>query len=456
MSSLTLRDGALEVVRRLRDRGFTAYWVGGCVRDLEMSREPHDYDVATDARPSEVATLFSDAVLVGVKFGVVVVPLNGHHYEVSTFRAEGPYVDGRRPTRVEFVDPRSDVLRRDFTINGLLHDPLTGRTIDYVGGRADIAKRLIRTIGQPQIRFAEDRLRMLRAVRLAAELEFDIDVDTFSAIAGQAASIAEVSAERIRDELLRLLVATGRGQGVRLLRTSGLLQAILPEVAATDGVPQPPEFHPEGDVFTHTVLALERLQNPSPVLAIATLLHDIGKPVTLSVSDRIRFNEHDAVGAEMAEAICRRFRFSGQDTERIVALVRDHLRVKDLPRMRPAKAKRFLLDPASSDHLELHRADCLASHGSLDVYQWAVASLQELAAQPPSHERLISGDDLLTLGYPPGPHYKTILDYVEDARLEGTVRTREEALTLVRKLFPFAESTQSPRSSRSTSKDAES
>ncbi len=436
---MTLRDGAVEVVRRLRGHGFAAYWVGGCVRDLEMGRESHDYDIATDAPPSEVATLFPHAVLVGVKFGVVVVPLDGHHYEVSTFRAEGPYADGRRPSRVEFVDAQSDVTRRDFTINGLLHDPLTGQTIDYVGGRADIARRIVRTIGPAHIRFAEDRLRMLRAVRLATELQFDLEDETFRAIAAQAPSSAEVSAERTRDELLRLLTDPGRGRGVRLLHASGLLQVILPEVAAMSGVPQPPEFHPEGDVFTHTVLALEQLRDPSPILAMATLLHDIGKPPTLSVSDRIRFNEHDVVGAEMAEAICRRLRLSGQDTERIVALVRDHLRVKDLPKMRPAKAKRFLLDPASADHLELHRADCLASHGNLDVYHWAVAARQELAAAPLDRQRLISGDDLLALGYQPGPQFKTILDYVEDARLEGRVRTRDEALHLVRETFPVKE-----------------
>src|SRR2546425_10534769 len=235
MSAMTLREGAVEVVRRLREHGFTAYWVGGCVRDLEMGREPHDYDAATDARPSEVATLFPNAVLVGVKFGVVVVPLNGHHYEVSTFRTEGPYVDGRRPSRVEFVDAPSDVTRRDFTIHGLLHDPLTGQIIDHVGGRADIARRIVRTIGQPRIRFAEDRLRMLRAVRLAAELQFDIDDDTFRAIAEQASAIPEVSAERIRDELQRLLTAPGRGGGGRLRHPTGLVQGILPEYAATAG-----------------------------------------------------------------------------------------------------------------------------------------------------------------------------------------------------------------------------
>src|SRR3989442_3766970 len=401
-----------------------------------MGREPHDYDVATDARPSEVATLFPNAVLVGVRLGVLVVPLSGHHYEVSTYRPEGPYVNGRRPSRVEFVDAQSDVIRRDFTINGLLHDPLTGQTIDYVGGRTDIARRIVRTIGPPRIRFAEDRLRMLRAVRLAAELQFDIDDDTFRAIAEQASAIPEVSAERIRDEMQRLLTAPGRGRGVRLLHASGLLQVILPEVAATAGVPQPPEFHPEGDVFIHTVLALEHLRDPSPVLAMATLLHDIGKPPTFSQSDRIRFNEHDAVGARMAEDICRRLRLSGHQNQRIVALRRDHLRIKDLPKMRPAKAKRFLLQPDIADHLELHRADCLASHRNLDVYTWATEALAELSAQHPDRERLVTGDDLVALGYPPGAQFKTILDYVEDARLEGRVASRDAALAFIRQTFP--------------------
>ncbi len=436
MSEGTLRAGAVEVVRRLRDRGFAAYWVGGCVRDLEMGRGPHDYDIATSARPSEVAALFEEMVLVGARFGVVVVAVGGHHYEVSTFRAEGPYLDGRRPSRVEFVDAQADVTRRDFTINGLLHDPLTATTLDYVGGRADIALQLVRTIGNPESRFGEDRLRMLRAIRLAAELEFAVEEQTCQAIRTHAAAIGEVSAERIRDELLRVLTSAGRGRGMRLLHESGLLQVILPEVAATVGVPQPPEFHPEGDVFTHTVLALERLRDPSHILAMATLLHDIGKPPTFSRSDRIRFSEHDAVGAEMAEAICRRLRLSGHETERIVALVRDHLRIKDLPKMRAAKAKRFLRQPDVADHLELHRADCLASHGDLSVYTWATAALAEVAAQPADHPRLVTGDDLLALGYRPGPQFKTILDYVEDARLEGRVASREAALALIRQAFP--------------------
>jgi poly(A) polymerase len=432
---VTAREGAEVVVRTLRGAGYRAYWVGGCVRDLLMGRQPHDYDIATDAPPEVVAGLFARVHLVGVRFGVVVVTLDGHRYEVTTFRAEGPYADGRHPSRVEFADPRADAQRRDFTVNGLLYDPLTGEVVDHVGGQADIAGRLIRTIGPPQVRFAEDRLRMLRAVRLAAELQFDLEEQTHQAIVAEAPRIVEVSAERIRDELLRLLTSPGRGRGVRLLQATGLLHAVLPEVAATVGVPQPPEFHPEGDVFTHTVLTLEHVRDPSPVLALAALLHDIGKPLTLTRSDRIRFHEHDRVGAELAEEVCRRLRLSAEEAARVVELVRDHLRVRDLPRMRPARAARFLLGPHAADHLELHRADCLASHGDLSVYQWAQQTRRRLLARPPG-PRLLTGDDLIALGYPPGPQFREILDAVEDARLDGRVATREEAVAWVRQMFP--------------------
>jgi len=434
-----LRDGAVEVVRILRDRGFTAYWVGGCVRDLEMGREPHDYDIVTDARPEQVAGAFPGARLVGARFGVVVVPRDGHQYEVSTFRAEGPYLDGRRPSHVEFVDAQADVRRRDFTINGLLHDPLTGTTIDYVGGRDDVARRLVRTIGDPMARFAEDRLRMLRAIRLAAELEFEIDPATVEAIHRQAGAITQVSPERIRDELLRLLVSPGRGRGLHRLRETGLLRAVLPEVEAMAGVPQPPEFHPEGDVFTHTVLAVERVRDPHPVLALAALLHDVGKPPTFARSDRIRFHQHDEVGAQMAEAVCRRLRVPGDATARIVALVREHLRVKDLPGMRPAKARRFLLREDAADHLELHRADCLASHGDLEVYRWAVAAREALQRASPRPRPLLTGDDLIAMGYRPGPRFREILEAALDAQLEGAIHTPQEAREFVRRRYPARE-----------------
>ncbi len=433
----TLRDGAIEVVRRLRGAGFVAYWVGGCVRDLEMGREPHDYDIVTDARPEQVSPLFDHAVLVGAEFGVVVVSERGHQYEVATFRTEGPYLDGRRPSYVKFATVEDDVHRRDFTINGLLLDPLTRETVDLVGGRGDIKRRLIRTIGAAEERFAEDFLRMPRAVRLAAELGFTIEPDTYRSIRGLAPSVARVSAERIRDELLRLLAARGRSNGVRLLDESGLIDVILPEVAATKGVEQPPEFHPEGDVFTHTLLALEHLEDPSPELALAVLLHDVGKPPTMTRTDRIRFNNHDDVGAQMTEAICRRLRCSNDQTERVVALVRDHLRIKDLPKMRQAKAARFLLREDAADHLELHRADCLASHGDLSVFEWAANTRRELHAARPAQKRLITGDDLIAMGMQPGPKFKDIIEFVEDAQLEGRVHTRDEALTLVRQTFPM-------------------
>ena len=434
--ALTLREGAVRIVRVLRESGFSAYWVGGCVRDIEMGRTPHDYDIVTDAHPEQVTAVFPEARQVGAQFGVVVVPVEGRLYEVATFRAEGPYLDGRRPSRVEFVDAAADVHRRDFTINGLLYDPLSGATIDLVGGREDIAGRRVRTIGDPDQRFSEDHLRMLRALRLAAELEFKIEEETFAAIRSQAQGIASVSAERIRDELLRLLVGLGRGTALRRLRASGLLAVILPEVEATVDVEQPAEFHPEGDVFVHTVLAVERLRDPSPILALATLLHDIGKPATQTHEDRIRFNEHDKEGARLAAEICRRLRLSSADAARVETLVREHLRVKDLPQMRPAKATRFLLRDDAEDHLELHRADCLASHGHLDIYHWAVAARAALLAEHPAISPLLTGDDLIALGYRPGPAFKAMLDAAWDAQLEGQVRSPEEARAFVRAQFP--------------------
>jgi poly(A) polymerase len=432
----TLREGAVHIVRVLRDAGFAAYWVGGCVRDIEMGRTPHDYDIVTDARPEQVTAAFPGARQVGVQFGVVAVPARGGVYEVATFRAEGPYLDGRRPSRVEFVDAAADVQRRDFTINGLLYDPLAETTIDLIGGREDIAARRVRTIGDPSQRFGEDHLRMLRALRLSAELEFEIEEETFDAIRTQAQAIGSVSAERVRDELLRLLVAPGRGAALHRLQASGLLAVVLPEVEATVGVEQPVEFHPEGDVFVHTVLAVERLRDSSPILALATLLHDIGKPSTQTYEDRIRFNEHDREGARLAAAICRRLRLSSADVDRVEALVRNHLRVKDLPGMRPAKAKRFLLRDDAEDHLELHRADCLASHGNLDVYDWAMAARAALLAERPAVAPLLTGDELIALGYAPGPAFKAMLDAVYDAQLEGRVRSLDEARTFVRTHFP--------------------
>ena len=404
------------------------------MRDLLLGREPHDLDIVTAARPEAVTALFERTVAIGQEFGVVAVVLDGHPYQVATFRREGPYLDGRRPSYVEYADARADVLRRDFTVNALLYDPFTRTVWDFVDGRGDLDQRIIRTVGDPTERFTEDWLRLLRAVRFAIELEFSIDPATFAALRSLSSSIAGTSAERIRDELLRLLLAPGRADGVRLLESTGLLAVILPEIAAMAGVPQPPEFHPEGDVLTHTCLALQHLEPPTAVLAVATLLHDVGKPPTFSVADRIRFNDHAEVGATMAEAICQRLRLSAAATRAATVLVRDHLRIRDLPRMRPGRARQFLQRPDIGDLLALHRADCLASHGDLEIYHWALRALTEVAATPPPR-RLITGDDLIAIGYAPGPLFAEMLEAISAAQEEGEITTPEEARAWVRARF---------------------
>ena len=404
------------------------------MRDLLLGREPHDLDIVTAARPEAVTALFERTVAIGQEFGVVAVVLDGHPYQVATFRREGPYLDGRRPSYVEYADARADVLRRDFTVNALLYDPFTRTVWDFVDGRGDLDQRIIRTVGDPTERFTEDWLRLLRAVRFAIELEFSIDPATFAALRSLSSSIAGTSAERIRDELLRLLLAPGRADGVRLLESTGLLAVILPEIAAMAGVPQPPEFHPEGDVLTHTCLALQHLEPPTAVLAVATLLHDVGKPPTFSVADRIRFNDHAEVGATMAEAICQRLRLSAAATRAATVLVRDHLRIRDLPRMRPGRARQFLQRPDIGDLLALHRADCLASHGDLEIYHWALRAFTEVAATPPPR-RLITGDDLIAIGYAPGPLFAEMLEAISAAQEEGEITTPEEARAWVRARF---------------------
>lgn len=425
---------AAWVVRRLRQAGFHAYLAGGCVRDLLLGRTPKDYDVVTSAPPDRVQALFERTVAVGAAFGVVRVLVATEAgdvpVEVATFRSEGPYADGRRPSSVRFADPRTDVLRRDFTINGLLLDPDTGQVVDWVGGLVDLEGRTVRTIGDPLQRLAEDRLRMLRAVRLSAELGFQLDHRLSAAIRRLAPEIRLVSAERVREELSRLLTAPGRGRGLRLLEETGLLGELLPEVAAMRGVPQPEEFHPEGDVFEHTVRVVEHLRDPTPTLAFGGLLHDVGKPKTREVRDRIRFPRHDEVGAALAEQVMRRLRASNQDTERVVALVRGHMRIKDFPHMREAKRRRLASSPEFPELVELLRADCLASHGDLTVYEWIQGWLAERAGEPLRPPRLVTGHDLIALGLQPGPAFREILDAVYTAQLEGHVRTRQEALEL--------------------------
>ncbi|GBD38841.1 CCA-adding enzyme [bacterium HR37] len=431
------------IVETLRGRGYKAFFVGGGVRDTVMGIPPKEYDITTSARPEEVMNLFKRTVPVGVSFGVVLVMENGFKFEVATMRRDESYSDGRHPDRVIYTeDEREDVKRRDFTINGMLYDPVTEEVIDYVGGMEDIERGIIRTIGNPYDRFNEDKLRMLRAVRFAARFNYKLEEETLRAIKDLAPLINQVSAERIRDEIIKILIQKNPGLGIRLLRETGLLKYILPEVDNLYGVPQPPEFHPEGDVFTHTCLVLDRLYEitegkVSPELALGGLLHDIGKPPTFSISDRIRFNGHDRVGADMARKICKRLRLSNKQTERITSLVREHLRFKDVFHMRESTLKRFIGLPYFEDHLTLHLADCLASHGSTEAYEFVKRKLKEFKEEEIKPKPILSGYDLIEMGYSPGPIFSKILSSLEEAQLEGLVSTKEEAKRFVLERFPL-------------------
>jgi poly(A) polymerase len=443
MASLTT---ASEIAERLRAAGFETYLAGGCVRDMLLGRSPTDYDLATAATPEQVRALFDRTVEVGAAFGVLRILCEDGEYQVATFRTEGPYLDGRHPASVRYATAREDVARRDFTVNGLLYDPQTQEILDFVGGRADLAARRIRTIGEPGARFAEDHLRMLRAVRLAAELGFEIAPEVVAAARQRASRLAEVSPERIRDELVRMVTGPDPSRALGLLRDTGGLAVILPEVASEIGVPQPPEFHPEGDVFEHTRLALGQLRAPSVTLAMATLLHDVGKPVTFeAAADRIRFSQHAEVGATMARMVMERLRFPRRDTDRVVALVGRHMVFKDVMQMREARLRRLLAEGEFPELLELHRADVAASHGDLSTYEWVRTFLDRLAGEPPVPPPLITGGDVLALGLAPGPAVGRILRAVETARLEGEIRTREDALALARTL---ARSAADPASGR--------
>ncbi len=455
-----MKDFATSIVQTLRERGFVAYLVGGCVRDLLLGREPNDYDVATNAKPDEVMRIFPETYAVGAQFGVVLVPLpesdpdkaradetQGSSHpaavEVATFRSDIGYSDGRHPDEVRFsVDPREDVARRDFTINGMLLDPIVipepGEVLDFVGGRDDLKAGIIRTIGVPEHRFAEDKLRMLRAVRFAARFEYAIDPHTFSAMQKLAQEIEVVSRERVRDELTRMLTEGHARRAFLLLDESGLLRHVLPEISVMKGVEQPPEFHPEGDVFVHTLLLLENLPQPCPAtLAWGALLHDVGKPPTFRVApDRIRFDDHVEVGVKMAEEICARLRFSNDDTAQILALVKNHMRFGQATRMSQSTLKRFLRLPEFDQHLALHRADALASHGNLSTYEFVRQKRDEIPAETIRPAPLVTGDDLIAAGHAPGPKFREILNAVEDAQLEGRLPTRDAALEFVRREFP--------------------
>jgi poly(A) polymerase len=432
-----MQKAARRIVERLRLHGHEAFFAGGWVRDFLLRRKPQDIDIATGALPQQVAAIFPNSTLIGAEFGVVQVRMYGRAYEVTTFRSEGPYLDGRHPSSVAFSGPIQDAQRRDFTINGLFYDPSTGRIIDYIHGKVDLQHRTIRTIGDPYERFSEDKLRMMRAVRLAIALDFEIASDTWKAIQSLSAQILQVSWERIRDELVKILTGPRRDTGLDLLRESGLLEQILPEVTAMIGIAQPLEFHPEGDVYSHTKAALGLLRKPSPTLALGTLLHDVGKPPTFSVKERIRFDGHVELGGKMAAEICRRLRLSNDETAAIVELVLHHLRFMNVKEMRLSTLKKFLRLPSFAEHLELHRVDCLSSHMDLESYHFCLEKLEEFKNEPAPTSALINGRDLINLGYKPGPIFAEILGSVEDLQLEGTIKSRDEALEYIKRSYPL-------------------
>ena len=435
-----------QICATLKAKSYQAYLVGGCVRDILLGREPADYDVATDATPDVVQRIFPRSLSVGAQFGVIIVlddsaQENPAQVEVATFRSDIGYTDGRHPDRVAYTrSPEEDVRRRDFTINGLLLDPETDTVLDFVGGRSDIQAGVIRAIGDPVRRFTEDKLRMLRGVRFSARFNYVIEPNSVKAIDALAAQIAQVSAERLRDELTKILTEGAARRGFELLDSTGLLSHLLPEVSRTKGVAQPPEYHPEGDVWIHTLLMLEKLPaDCPPTLAWGVLLHDVGKPPTFAppeiTGDRIRFNEHAEVGTRMAEAICHRLRFSNEETDQIAALVANHMKFKDVLNMKPATLKKFVRQERFEEHLELHRLDCLSSHGNLENYDFTRHFIEATPPEQVRPPRLLTGDDLKTIGFQPGPAFREILEAVENAQLDGKIADHEAAIRMVQEEF---------------------
>jgi poly(A) polymerase len=436
---VTPRELANSICDQLIRSGFQALLAGGCVRDLLLRREPADYDVATDATPDQVMALFPESVAVGARFGVILIPRDGHKVEVATFRSDVSYSDGRRPDAVVYAKfAREDVQRRDFTINGLLMRHDTGEILDFVGGRDDLTAGIVRTIGAAEKRFEEDKLRLLRAVRFAARFAFEIEPETFRAIRKHAKAVDRVSPERIRDELTKMLTEGAAGNAFRLLDQTWLLQKVLPEIAAMKGVEQPPQYHPEGDVWVHTCMMLDEIPADSTMtLAWGVLLHDVGKPPTFrsatETGDRIRFDGHVEVGVRMGEEICRRLKMSNDETAQILALIANHMKFKDAEQMRSSTLKRFVRMPKFDEHMALHRLDCLSSNRHLETYEFIREFLERTPAEQVRPSKLLTGDDLIFMGFAPGPEFKQVLRSIEDAQLDGTIQTREEAVALASK-----------------------
>jgi poly(A) polymerase len=426
-----MKNTAAKIVRQLQDADFDAFWVGGCVRDFLLGREPQDFDIATDAKPEQVEKLFKKTIPVGKKFGVMVVVENKHQFQVATFRAESDYQDGRRPETIHFANAEADALRRDFTVNGLFYDPISKQTHDWVGGEKDLRAKIIRTIGKPEERFGEDHLRLLRAVRFAAQLDFEIEPKTFAAVKKLAPKIKLISAERIRDELLKLFSPLHAARGLELLRQSNLLEHILPEVAATIDCEQSPDFHPEGSVFNHICLMLEKLPpDANELLRWAVLLHDIAKPVTVEKdlqTGAIHFYGHEKVGAEMARAILNRLRFPKKQIDEIVASVLHHMQFKDVKQMRKATLRRLLLRETFLLELELHKLDCLGSHGDLELYDFLIEQAEELKKKPEIRPPLLTGKYLIALGMKPGKELGALLAEIREKQLQDELKTPRQA-----------------------------
>ncbi len=429
-------DAAIRIIQTLEASGHRALLAGGCVRDALLGVQPKDWDIATDAAPEAVQGRFEKTVAVGAQFGVVRVRVGDQEFEVAQFREDGPYSDGRHPDAIRSSDEKGDANRRDFTINGMFYDVSNHELLDYVGGRRDLDAGVIRAIGEPGLRFCEDHLRMMRAVRFSARFGFSLDPATAAAIEANAGRIGKISPERIRDELTTILTQNNADAAFAMLDSSGLLEHVLPEVAAMRGVAQPPEFHPEGDVWTHVLAMLRIERSASPTLAWGILLHDAGKPATYAVTDRIRFNGHDKVGAQMSADICERLRMPRTQASRIHELVANHMRFMHVEKMREARLKRFLREPYFEELLELHRIDCLASHGNLRTHEFCARKLTEIHEEALRPPRLLDGHGLMAMGYPPGPGLGEILAAIEDGQLEGRISTREEAREFARRNFP--------------------
>ncbi len=433
---MSAKEKALAIVKRLREEGYESYLAGGCVRDMLLAKSPQDYDITTNAQPDDIRKIFSQTIPVGAQFGVMLVIIDGEPFEVATFRHDGPYSDGRRPDHVRYGTLQEDILRRDFTVNGMVYDPIEDRLIDLVGGRKDLERRTIRAIGDARARFEEDRLRMVRAVRFAASLGFTIEERTFAAIRELAPTITDISWERIGDEITRILTEGEARKGFELLDATGLLKVLLPEIEAMKGVAQSPDYHPEGDVFTHTLLTLRHLDKPTETMAYGSLLHDVGKPLCIRRDgDRLTFYGHTERGAEIAAEVLKRLKRSRATWERVAYLVHNHLRHTQAANMRLSTLKRFLGEEGIDELLELTRIDALSSNGDLQYYQFCKQKQAELKDEEIHPEPLLRGRDLIAMGFTPGPIFQEILKQVEDAQLSGDLANREEAMAWVDKNF---------------------